>query len=68
MPGFVELVFLIVILVIVFGFHRLPAMGEALGRTIHNLRSAPPPKTPVGLLPDGRSAEQEKQATPEDRS
>ncbi len=68
MPGFVELVFLIVILVIVFGFHRLPAMGEALGRTIHNLRNAPPPKTTAGLLPDGRNAEQEEQTTPSDRS
>lgn len=40
MPGFVELLFIIVILVIVFGFRRLPALGEALGRAVHNLKSA----------------------------
>ncbi|PID39184.1 MAG: twin-arginine translocase TatA/TatE family subunit [Proteobacteria bacterium] len=39
MPGFVELLYIIVILVIVFGFKRLPALGEALGRAVHNMRA-----------------------------
>jgi TatA/E family protein of Tat protein translocase len=39
MPGFVELLYIIVILVIVFGFKRLPALGEALGRAVHNMRT-----------------------------
>lgn len=39
MPGFVELLFIIVILVIVFGFRRLPDLGEALGRAVYNLKA-----------------------------
>ena len=40
MPGFVELVYIVVILIIVFGFKRLPALGEALGRAVHNFRQS----------------------------
>lgn len=51
-PGFVELAFLIAILVVVFGARRLPALGEAIGRALDKGRArrdeppAPsPPKT-----------------------
>ena len=38
MPGFWELAVLLLILVIVFGARRLPALGEAIGRAIVNFR------------------------------
>ncbi|MBW2730934.1 MAG: twin-arginine translocase TatA/TatE family subunit [Deltaproteobacteria bacterium] len=50
-PGFVELAFLLVILVVVFGARRLPALGEAIGRAVDKARErhakppAPGPKT-----------------------
>ena len=48
MPGFWELILLLVILVIVFGATRLPALGEAIGRSLSNYKAAksePPAKT-----------------------
>lgn len=39
MSGFSELAVLLAILVIVFGARRLPAMGEAIGRSIVKRRT-----------------------------
>lgn len=39
-PGFWELIVLLIILVIVFGARQLPALGEAIGRALVNYRRA----------------------------
>jgi Sec-independent protein translocase protein TatA len=40
MPGFVELMFILAIIVIALGARRLPALGEALGKAIDNYRAS----------------------------
>jgi sec-independent protein translocase protein TatA len=40
MPGFTELIVILVILVIIFGANKLPALGTALGRMMKNFRRA----------------------------
>lgn len=42
--AFIELFFIIVIIVIVFGFRSIPALGEAIGRLLH--RHAKRPSAP----------------------
>jgi Sec-independent protein translocase protein TatA len=41
MPGFPELFFILIILVIIFGAQSLPNLGSALGRAIARRRSTP---------------------------
>ena len=38
MPGFPELLVILIILVIVFGAQKLPALGEAIGKMMVNLK------------------------------
>ena len=51
MPGFWELVVLLVILVIVFGARQLPALGEAVGRAIVRFRSAAASREEIQVQP-----------------
>jgi len=44
--GLFELLILIVILLLVFGGSKLPAIGDALGRTIKSFRKAARPDKP----------------------
>jgi Sec-independent protein translocase protein TatA len=37
--AFTEFAFLLVILMIVFGFRWMPALGESIGRAIYNYRN-----------------------------
>ena len=43
MPGFPELLVIIIILIIVFGAKSLPDLGEAIGRAIVRRRAARAP-------------------------
>ena len=56
MPGFPELLVIIIILIIVFGAKSLPDMGEAIGRAIVRRRAAR----------GGHPAAQEQSASPPD--
>jgi sec-independent protein translocase protein TatA len=38
MPGFTELILILLILVIIFGANKLPALGTAVGRMMKNYR------------------------------
>lgn len=38
MPGFPELIFILLILGLVFGFRGLPRLGELVGKTIYKIR------------------------------
>lgn len=40
MPGFAEWIIILVIVLLVFGHNKLPALGDALGRSIKNFRRA----------------------------
>ena len=40
MPGIPELLLILVIVLVIFGPGKLPALGEALGRTIRNFRKS----------------------------
>ncbi|WP_428262003.1 twin-arginine translocase TatA/TatE family subunit [Haliangium sp.] len=40
MPGFGELIIILLILLLIFGASKLPQIGDALGRTIKNFRRA----------------------------
>jgi TatA/E family protein of Tat protein translocase len=44
MPGFPELLVIIIILIIVFGAKSLPDLGEAIGRAIVRRRAARAPQ------------------------
>jgi TatA/E family protein of Tat protein translocase len=46
MPGFPELLVIIIILIIVFGAKSLPDLGEAIGRAIVKRRAARAPQPP----------------------
>jgi len=38
MPGFTELLLILVILVIIFGANKLPALGSSVGRMVKNFK------------------------------
>lgn len=40
MPGIPELLLILVIVLVIFGPGKLPALGEALGKTIRNFRKS----------------------------
>ncbi len=40
MPGITELIVILVIVLLVFGHNKLPALGDALGKSIKSFRRA----------------------------
>ena len=40
MPGIAELIVILVIVLLVFGHNKLPALGDALGKSIKSFRRA----------------------------
>jgi len=40
MPGFTELLLLLIIVVLIFGATKLPQLGAALGKTVKNFKNA----------------------------
>ncbi len=56
--GFGELLVILVIVLVIFGANRLPALGEGLGKAIRGFKDsmkgeAPPPEAKKQLPPDG---------------
>ncbi len=52
MPGYGELLVILLIIIVVFGHSKLPLLGDAIGRSIKNFKSAmredkPEDKTPT---------------------
>ena len=52
MPGPIELVLLIVIVLIVFGAGKLPQIGDALGKGIRNFKKASSGKDEIDVTPE----------------
>ena len=52
MTGFLELLLLLAILVCVFGARKLPALGEAIGRTIRNFKTSSASRDDITVSPD----------------
>lgn len=52
MPGPLELVLLIVIVLIVFGAGKLPQIGDALGKGIRNFKKATSGKDDIDVTPE----------------
>jgi sec-independent protein translocase protein TatA len=44
MPGMGELIIILLIVLVVFGANKLPAIGDALGRSIKNFKKATTPE------------------------
>lgn len=40
MPGYGELLVILLIIIVVFGHSKLPLLGDAIGRSIKNFKSA----------------------------
>ena len=55
MPGFQELLVILLIVIIIFGASKLPQLGKGLGEGIRNFKG--------GLKSDSDSADQEDTAT-----
>ena len=55
MPGFWELVLILVIILLVFGAGKLPQIGDALGKSIRNFKKAVAGKDEIDVSP--KSAE-----------
>lgn len=47
MPGMGELIVILVIVLLIFGAGKLPAIGDALGRSIKNFRRATSPQDEI---------------------
>ena len=58
--GFGEILLILVVLLMVFGTSRLPAIGDAIGKGIRNFRRAkgedPAPPADAGKPPEGRGS------------
>ena len=51
MPGIPELLLILVIVLVIFGPGKLPALGEALGKTIRNFRKSTKGDEEVDVTP-----------------
>ncbi len=60
MPGLLEVIALIVILVIVFGARRLPALGEAIGRAVSGYRRVARSRDDIEVVAEGDGDEEPK--------
>jgi sec-independent protein translocase protein TatA len=65
-PGPVELIIILVIVLLIFGAGKLPQIGDALGKSIRNFKSATSGKTDtVDVTPAKIAAAQEGEETVE---
>ena len=53
--GFGEILLIVVVVVMVFGTSRLPAIGDALGKSLRNFRKASKGETAPAPPPENRS-------------
>lgn len=57
MPGIWELVVILLIVLVVFGANKLPAIGDALGRSIKNFKKAASPDDQLEAKDNGKALE-----------
>ncbi len=57
MPGFTELLLLLVILVLIFGATKLPKLGASIGRTVKNFKQASAGKEEIEVSRVNRDGE-----------
>ena len=57
MPGFNELLLLLVILVLIFGATKLPKLGASIGRTVKNFKQASAGKEEIEVSRVNRDGE-----------
>ena len=57
MPGAAELVFILIILLLVFGASRIPQIGEALGKGITNFKKASTSDDAIDITPSAETIE-----------
>jgi sec-independent protein translocase protein TatA len=61
--GFSELVVILLILILVFGASRLPALGEGLGRAIRSFKRGINQDENIEVTPEGEHSEAAKRVT-----
>lgn len=73
MPGMGELIIILLIVLVVFGANKLPAIGDALGRSIKNFKKATTPEEEgqietkkVGELEAGKKSKELKPGDKDD--
>ncbi len=64
MIGPTELIIILIIIIVVFGASKLPQLGDALGRSIRNFKSA----MNEGQKPEGGETPENKKNPPTDKS
>lgn len=55
MPGFSELIVILIIILIIFGAGKLPQIGDALGKGIKNFRRSASGKDEIDITPESSS-------------
>jgi sec-independent protein translocase protein TatA len=66
MPGFGELIIILVIVLLVFGANKLPMLGEGVGKAIKNFKRGLSANDDIDVTPDERRVESTSSATPVD--
>ena len=57
MPGFAELVLILIVVLVIFGAGKLPAIATAAGKAIQRMRSAASQSEEFDSEEDGESSE-----------
>ena len=57
MPGFGELIIILVIVLLVFGANKLPMLGEGVGKAIKNFKRGLSSNDDIDVTPDDRRVE-----------
>jgi sec-independent protein translocase protein TatA len=63
MPGFGELIIILVIVLLVFGANKLPMLGEGVGKAIKNFKRGLSANDDIDVTPDERRVESTSSAT-----
>jgi sec-independent protein translocase protein TatA len=66
MPGFGELIIILVIVLLVFGANKLPMLGEGVGKAIKNFKRGLSTNDDIDVTPDDKRVEATSSATPVD--
>jgi sec-independent protein translocase protein TatA len=62
MPGFGELIIILVIVLLVFGANKLPQLGEGVGKAIKNFKRGLSSNDDIDVTPDERRVEADSSA------
>ena len=66
MPGFGELIIILVIVLLVFGANKLPQLGEGVGKAIKNFKRGLNTDEDIDVTPTDRRVESGSSAKPVD--